>query len=441
MQKNSSIQVLSIFLLFIFLISCKKDVVEPKVTVEPKEKELSFEEKLQAIPGILIEELPPVNGYKKVYKILVTQPIDHNHPSGPTFAQEVYLRHQDESFPVIYDTRGYGLNEQSNSAMTDLFPANYLGVEHRYFAESRPEPVDWKYLNIKQAADDHHRIVDLFDDIYQGKWVNTGSSKGGMTALFHKRFYPDDVDATVAFVAPMLTGLPDIRFDKFLTSEVGNASCRQAIETFQQIVLSRRAAMLTFFSEYQATNKFSYSIGLEKVLELSTLEYQFSFWQYGWSSCELIPSNNATDQEVFEHLIQVSPAWYYDDVVVDFFLPFFYQAYTELGYYYFVDDHLHGLIIALDEPNHRDLAPDVSMTYDPSVMQDILQWLPMNGNNIIYIYGADDPYTATAAPEPTNTNSIRIIQAGTNHSVKFQDLDQKEVVFNALEDWLEVEIE
>lgn len=425
-----------LFVIFILWIGCKKDVVEPKDIVE-----LTFEEKLQSIPGISVEELSATNGYKKVYRILVTQPIDHNNPSGPTFTQEVYLRHQDESLPVVYDTRGYSLNEQSTSAMNELFPSNYLGVEHRYFAESRPQPVDWKYLNIKQAADDHHRIVDLFDEIYAGKWVNTGSSKGGMTALFHKRFYPNDVDATVAFVAPILTDLPDKRFDQFLTTEVGNEYCRNNIEAFQQIVLNRREAMIDLYNDHAAINEFSYSIGIGKVLELTALEYQFSFWQYGRSLCTAIPDKNASDQELFEHLIQVSPSWYYNDEVVDFFHPFFYQAYTQLGYYYFVDDHLQGLIKELSEPNHRDLAPDVNMTYDPSVMQDILEWLESDGNNIIYIYGEDDPYTATAVPVSGTTNVIRIIQPDTNHSVKFEDLDEKEVVFMALEDWLDVEIE
>ncbi len=416
------------------LLACEKDIEEAEV-------EQSFMEKLTSLPGIAIDEIEVETGYKMAFRILITQPLNHDDADGVSFTQELFLKHRDEKLPMVFDPRGYGLNEEGINSLTDLFPSNYLGVEHRFFTESRPQPLEWEYLTIKQAAEDHHRIVDLFDDIYQGKWVSTGSSKGGMTALFHKRFYPDDVDATVAFVAPLLTGLPDRRFDEFLTNQVGDPACRKAIEEFQKNVLNRRDAMLNLYREHEVAKEFNYSIGLEKVLELTVLEYQFSFWQYGWSSCDQIPNKDASDLEVFQHLIQVSPAWYYDDFAVDYFHPLFYQAYTEIGYYYFVDDHLNGLIKAVNAPNHRDLAPDVSMTYNPSVMQDIISWLHTSGNDIIYIYGADDPYTAAAIPQPTKTNALRIIQPGTNHSVKFEDLGDKDLVYSTLEDWLEVQIE
>ncbi|NND04762.1 MAG: hypothetical protein HKN87_00160 [Saprospiraceae bacterium] len=423
-----------IFILFIGLLSgCKKDPEEVDL-------ELSFMENLQALSGITIESIEAKDGYKMAFRIFITQPVDHNNPLGPTFDQEIILKHRHVDLPVVYDTRGYGLNEEGVNQLSPLFPANYVGVEHRYFTDSKPEPLDWEFLTIKQTATDHHRIVDLFDDIYQGKWVNTGSSKGGMTALFHKRFYPDDIDATVAFVAPLITGLPDNRFKTFLTSEVGNSTCRLAIEAFQKMVLNRRISMLQLFKEHEMKQNFSYSIGYDKVLELCTMEYQFSFWQYGWADCNQIPSQNSSHEEVFQHLIQVSPAWYYDDFAVDYFQPLFYQAYTELGYYYLVDDHLKGLINALNAPNHRVLAPNTIMTYNPNVMKDVIDWLVSNGNNIIYIYGGDDPFTAAAIPDPTSTNSIKIIQPGTNHSVTIDELDDKEMVFSSLEKWLDIDI-
>ena len=425
-----------LFGLLILWIGCKEDTILPQVT-----EEQTFTDKLKSIAGIAVEELEAVEGYKKVYRILVTQPIDHNNPTGPTFTQEVFLKHQDQSLPVIYNTRGYSANAKSSNELTELFPANYIAVEHRYFAESTPQALDWKYLTIEQAANDHHRIVDLLDELYAGKWVSTGTSKGGMTALFHKRFYPDDVHATVAYVAPIITGLPDPRFDQFLSAGVGDASCRKKIEDFQKTVLSRKTAMLSLYQQHQVVNDYSYSIGIGKVLELTALEYQFSFWQYGWSACDEIPDSNATDQEVFNHLVKVSPAWYYNDEVVEFFHPFFYQAYTELGYYFFVDDHLSGLINELAEPSHRDLTPDVVMNYDPMIMQDILDWLHSEGDYIVYIYGEKDPYTATAVPEPIGTNALRIIQPGANHSVKIKILDEKQLVYKALEEWLDVEIE
>ena len=80
--------------------------------------------------------------------------------------------------------------------------ANVLTVEHRYFGKSIPSPCDWKHLTIKNAADDMHAIVSSFKNLYTGKWIATGASKGGQTALFFKRvllFEPGVVVTSVPF--------------------------------------------------------------------------------------------------------------------------------------------------------------------------------------------------------------------------------------------------
>ena len=71
-------------------------------------------------------------------------------------------------------------------------------------------------LNIWQAATDHHRIVEALKPLYAGKWISTGASKGGMTSIYHRRFYPGDVDGTVAYVAPndVVNG-EDSAYDRF----------------------------------------------------------------------------------------------------------------------------------------------------------------------------------------------------------------------------------
>ena len=80
------------------------------------------------------------------------------------------------------------------------------------------------------------------------------------------------------------------------------------------------------------------------------------------------------------------------------------------------------------------------MTYNPDVMQDIIQWLQREGNNIIYIYGGNDPWTAGAIEHTGSTNAIRIVQNGEDHGVKIPDLDNQQLVIDALEEWLEVEV-
>ncbi|MCP4214175.1 MAG: peptidase, partial [bacterium] len=169
-------------------------------------------DKLQALQGVEVDESPTQPGFTRSFQITVTQPVDHNNPSGPTFKQTVYLSHKDESLPMIMLTAGYFTTQGNISELAGVLDSNHISMTHRYFSGSEPDPMDWQYLTIWQAASDHHRIVELFKTIYNQKWVNSGVSKSGMCAMFHRRFYPDDVDVTVAFAAPILTGLPDPRF-------------------------------------------------------------------------------------------------------------------------------------------------------------------------------------------------------------------------------------
>ena len=129
----------------------------------------------------------------EAYEIFLDQPLDHKDPFGSKFSQRIYLSHKDVSRPVVLVTEGYTAGHNFVKELHEILNANQIVVEHRYFGKSVPDSMDWHYLNIEQAARDHHRIVELFRKIYPGKWVNCGWSKGGQTAIFHRYFYPDSL--------------------------------------------------------------------------------------------------------------------------------------------------------------------------------------------------------------------------------------------------------
>ena len=92
-------------------------------------------------------------------------------------------------------------------------------ARHRFFDQSVPEGgIPWENLTIKQAADDQHEIIQAIrQKIYPAsKWISTGISKGGQTTIFHRYFYPADVDISVPYVAPLNLEYVDPRLDKFL---------------------------------------------------------------------------------------------------------------------------------------------------------------------------------------------------------------------------------
>jgi hypothetical protein len=294
-------------------------------------------------------------------------------------------------------------------------------------------------LTIRQAADDQHRIRQVLGSLYPGKWVSGGASKGGMTALFYRRFHPGDVEATVAYVAPLMPGPDDPRFVPFF-QQVGTAECRQKLMDFQSLALARREALMPLFRDYVQGRGYELNtFSEEEAFEYTVLEYPFAFWQYGREGdCDTIPGAGSTDQQVMDHLVDVSSPYYYSDGGFQYFLPLFYQAYTEIGYCPYIFDHLQDYLDAVPQPSYRTFAPrGVDLVFRPEVMVDMMAWLENQGQRIVYIYGGNDPWTAAAVEPAAWLDALRVIQPGENHSVKIGDLDERDLVIQTLERWLD----
>ncbi|UCE06105.1 MAG: hypothetical protein JSW07_21395, partial [bacterium] len=276
----------------------------------------SLYQKLQSISDAQIKPIEPDSLFKGAYEISLTQPLDHQNPSGKKFVQRIILSHIDESRPIVLITEGYSLRHNYVRELSEILNANEIRVEHRYFGDSKPDSMDWQFLNIKQAAADHHRIVKLFKEIYAGKWISTGWSKGGQTALIHRHLYPDDVDVTVAYDAPLNFALEDPRIDQFF-DKVGSEFCRQRLINCQRLILKNRVAMLPLFKWYSKGKDYEFSIGLEKAFEYIVLEYPFSFWQYHKLDCNEIPDEAASADEMLEHLRTVVSFSSYSDYALN----------------------------------------------------------------------------------------------------------------------------
>ena len=215
-------------------------------TIGPKPEtlcRLDIAVQLAAIEGMTVDEVQTnFSGYR-AFRLRYIQPADHGDPQGEHFEQSMTLLHRSLDAPVVLNTRGYSGTYSSPVEITGVLEANQLSVEHRFHESSTPVSGDWTLLTVEQAAADHHRIVEALRPIYGGAWINTGFSKGGMTAVYHRRFYPEDVDATVAYVAPNSLGAPDDRYLDFLAN-VGTTECNQALWAIQREALTRRDTML-----------------------------------------------------------------------------------------------------------------------------------------------------------------------------------------------------
>jgi hypothetical protein len=401
--------------------------------------------RLESLPGIIcVERIQPDSDYVEAFKIFIEQPVDHKNPDGEKFKQKFFLSHKDYSLPMVIELDGYNIDYNRNNELASILKCNKIVVEHRYFGESVPDSIDWSYLTIEQAANDHHRIIETMKNIYNNKWITSGISKGGQTTYIHKYYFPDDADASVCYVAPLNIAPEDPRIYHFLDN-VGTEECRMKMIQFQREVLKREAELLPMFIEDTGNSGYNYSIGNDRfVFEFVVLEYGFAFWQWQYTNCEQIPDTTASNEILFEHLKKGSSFNYFSDQEIKNNLPFVYQAYSQMGYYGYDISQFKDLLTEVKEPTSRIFLPkDLNPEFDCFIMQKINTWIQKHGNNMIFIYGEIDAWSATAIELTGETNAIKMVKKGGNHRTRIKNFNGAELkmIYDALEDWIGIEID
>ena len=139
---------------------------------------------LFGLPDVVFQEIKTGEGFEATYKLYIKQALDHQHPEKGYFYQKAFLSHRGFDRPTVLVTEGYTCNKPRKNELSNLLDANQLEVEHRFFGESLPDSINYTYLDLEQATADLHHINQLFKQIYKGKWISTGISKGGATTYF-----------------------------------------------------------------------------------------------------------------------------------------------------------------------------------------------------------------------------------------------------------------
>jgi hypothetical protein len=299
-------------------------------------------------------------------------------------------------------------------------------VEHRFFTPSRPSPADWSDLTIWQEASDEHRIVRALKSVYSGKWIQTGASKGGMTSVYHRRFYPNDIDGVVAYVAPndSINDL-DGAYDRFFRT-VGDAACRSALDGVQKEALKRRDRLVPRVAAEAAANgwTFNRTIGTaDRSFEMTVLDTVWAFWQYSVAAdCAGVPAATATDDEIFNWINGVAGWSFYTDQGLEFYWPYYYQAATQLGWPSLRFDHLRNLrrYPALYTAN-SSLPPELRRSHNPLPMLDVDLWVRTLSQRMMFVYGENDPWGAERFT-PSRRDSALYVAPGANHGANISRL-------------------
>jgi hypothetical protein len=392
-------------------------------------------DQLKAVPGLtVVDEAKAPEGYR-FFHLTFTQPADHRNPGAGKFEQRLTLLHRNESRPMIMFTGGYNVNQSPRiSEPAKIVDGNQLSMEYRYFPPSIPAKTNWtKQLTIWQAAADEHRIISVFKSIYQAHWLSTGGSKGGMTATYHRRFFPNDVDGTIPYVAPNDVVDSDDVYDKFL-NKVGSKQCRTDLKRFQRESLQRRGELTTLAAAEAKEKKLTFeTVGsLDKSLETSVIDSYFGFWQYQpVSECANIPPAGAPAKDMYAFYDKVESLLSYADQELTPYTAYYFQAAYQLGAPEAYDSYLRDLLRypGFDVPQSfipRDIRPK---HFDDKAMPDIDKWVRTSSSRMLYVYGSFDPWSAepfSCGHSAQQRDCHRYYVPGGNHGSNIAALPPKQ---------------
>ncbi|MER8158070.1 S28 family serine protease [Streptomyces sp. NPDC094472] len=399
---------------------------EPAAPAQP-----DIKERVLAIPGMRFVEEQPYEGYRFLV-FTYAQPVDHRHPSKGTFQQRFTLLHKATDRPTVFYTSGYNVTTAPRrSEPTQLVDGNQVSMEYRFFTPSRPQPADWSKLDIRQAASDQHRLYRALKPIYGKKWLATGGSKGGMTATYYRRFYPHDMDGTVAYVAPNdVVNKEDSSYDRFFAG-VGTAECRTKLNAVQREALVRRDEIVKRYQKWADDEGQTFTVvgSADKAYENVVLDLVWAFWQYHLlKDCADVPAPTASTDELYGFIDEISGFSAYTDQGLETYTPYYYQAGTELGSPTFKTPHLDGLLRYPGIYAPRNYVPrDIPMRFKQGVMRDVDSWVRHDARRMLFVYGQNDPWGAERFRVGKGAKDSHVYTvAGGNHGSSIAQLTGEE---------------
>ncbi|MBL4746767.1 MAG: aminopeptidase [Flavobacteriaceae bacterium] len=408
-----------------------------------QETHQSILEKLKQIPLVTaVSENNKTSHFNANFELWFTQPIDYSDLNKGTFKQRVLIGHTNSEKPVIVELQGYGIYTNKAGELAQHYLANQITIEHRYFNNSRPEKIIWKTLTIENAAKDQERIISAIRKaIYPtAKFVTTGISKGCQTTMAHRRFFPNNVDASVCYVGPLNFKRVDPRVFQFLNT-VGNETEREQLQAFQTLCFENREALLKQLKKVASANNYTWEFGVEKALDYSILEYSFAFWQWG-SSFDSIPSQNASVDKIYKHLMTISGYSFFEENGVKDLQPYFWAALTQQGIYAYETNPFKKYLNTEELYTFDWAFPEgINIEFDEKPMQEIDYFLNNFAHKILFIYGEKDAWSSTAVQlrnDPKQREMYKFVHKNGSHKTRINSFNKKEQqnIYTIIDAWV-----
>ncbi len=385
--------------------------------------------------------------FAEKYVLKFRQQVDWKSMAQGSFDERIIVGYKGCDKPTVLVTEGYfadyGLREGYTEELCEMFDANVVLCEYRYFAESVPQPTNWDFMTVDNSLADYHHVRQEFGKVLTGKWISTGISKGGQTTMFYRATYPDDVDVSVSYVAPLNRSVEDGRHEVFLEKQVGTKAERKAIVKAQQELMKRKARLLPMFESYTAEKGYRYYTTSADIYDYCVLEYPFALWQWG-TPVSTIPELKASDKEWFDSLIKTSEPDYFS--YPNKFMPFDVQAARELGYYGYSLKAIKKWASLKDTRGYLKqlMLPDSLRHYDfdPTLYNRTVKYLQEEDPKHIFIYGEIDPWSASGVCtwlDCKDKKNMRVyVQPRGSHTARISNMpkDMKAEIIDRLSAWL-----
>lgn len=399
---------------------------------------------IEALPGVTDVKPLESEEYSSKVVFFIDQNLDAHNPAAGKFRQRVIVGHRGYDRPTVMVTEGYqagyALHPKYEDELSQLLDANVVVVEYRYFDQSMPSPCNWDYLTVENSMYDLHHVRTTLGTLYPSKWMATGISKGGMTTMFYRAFFPQDVAVSVPYVAPLNKKLEDGRHEPFIGKKVSTAENRQRVLDTQLEFLKRKDRLMPMFRKHCEKKKYTFRLPLEEIYDYTVLEYSFAFWQWG-TPMEKIPALNCNDATLFKHLISMCEPNYFSRQTT--FTSFNVQAAKELGYYGYDTRPFKKYLTIKTSKDYlrRMMLPEEleHLKFDNTLYKKVVKYLKKNDPQMIYIYGEIDPWTASGVTWLKGKQNIKVyIQPGGSHRTRIASFDEKtqKEIIDQINEWM-----
>lgn len=377
-------------------------------------------DRLSELPGVTVTEIGNPQFPAGYFILSIPQLVNHEDSASGTFSHRVFLGIRAVDAPNVLVMDGYGVDYAAKPdyqhELGKLFQANLIVVEHRFFSKSQIPNADYRWLTTTQAAADVHHVRELIATILTGKWISTGTSKGGQAALAHRMHYPEDVAATVVF-GTAVKKTPTIATADLL-QPLMEKGCGAQVAAFQKYGFEHKDSIFPAFIASAMAQKLDFGdMEMAIVLDYALLEFPYSFWQTG-GDCVDIPSPNATAAQYVDFLNAIVSPKFYTVLTRKRWAPAFYQFYTELGYYEYNLEPFKEYLSAEAYPNSFFAPKGVETKFDTGFLERARDFLEAPaGHTVFFVYGENDPWALQSV-----VLANKYVVEGGSHKSKLSDL-------------------